>query len=636
MALFQTSGATGSSVGIGTTNPQTILDSRGPALIGDYSGSGLYNTNAALHLRRSGVNTHLIFENIGSKTGSVALATGGLYYGTDGNCTHYFKSACTNTDFVGTGTVRFQVGYDGVLYNQNNGAAGTWNQWYLRGTSLWGDGITTYTGAYTTAGTLYQTIGDYCMFSNPHITSSFGGSAYARFGRAGGVGSGTWWECATLTNGAWHIAREANDGLGCIYGLTNGSWGINRTDPSYTFDVNGSFRVTSTSYFNTTVQLNFGGRAASALENQGSFLRWAHYDIRWYDWGGTGDFFYLASGNMGLGVFPSYKFDVSASRAYFLESQQSGYGWNRFTGWNGDAWRQQLIQQSYYSDHIICSSEYNGTHGSTLSFTTFSPSANDYRKFVINVGNWSGYGDGGYGDRMSFGWRDAAYSNPHDYLTPDQSTMCLWGRNKRVGINDVGTPGYNLHVNGNGYFSTQCYVGDWFRVYGSGGLYFETHGGGWQMTDSTWIRAYNGKAIYATNTIATTGDVIAYYSDMRLKKNIKPIEDALEKLMGLSTFTYEANEVAESLGYKPLERNVGFSAQEVKEILPEVIRLAPCDIGDTNEVTKVTESKTGENYMTLLYERMLPLVVKALQEESTSRRELAARVDALEKLLVKE
>jgi len=345
---------------------------------------------------------------------------------------------------------------------------------------------------------------------------------------------------------------------------------------------------------------------------------------------------YYNSGSIGIRIDPSYALDCAGSQAYFIQSQQSGYGWNRFTRYLNEAGRSQVILQSYYSDLIVCSSEYNGTHGSTISMTTNSPANNDWRKFIINVGNWSGYGSGGYGDRMSFGWRDAAYNNPHDYVTPDQSTMCLWGRNKCVGINDVGSPGYNLHVNGNGYFSTECYVGSWFRVYGSGGIYWESHGGGWHMTDSTWIRAYNGKAIFATNTIATTGDVIAYYSDMRLKKNIVPIEDALEKLMGLSTFTYEANEVAESLGYKANERNVGFSAQEVKEILPEVIRLAPCDIGETNEVTKVTESKTGENYMTLLYERMLPLVVKAVQEESTARRELAARVEALEKLLVKE
>jgi hypothetical protein len=383
------------------------------------------------------------------------------------------------------------------------------------------------------------------------------------------------------------------------------------------------------------IGFHWGGRVASQIimESSGRIGIWNNPgSAREAFTSGT----YYCSGNVGINMEASYRFDCSGT-GYFIQSQQSGYGWNRFTGYESSAIRAQVILQSLYSDLIISSSEANGTHGSTLSFVAKSTGNTDYRKFVINVGNWGTYGTGGYGDRMSFGWKDGAYINPHSCVSPDDSAMCINGRTKSVGINNVGSPGYNLHINGNDYATGARYTSDFFRVYGSsGGLYFENHGGGWTMTDATWIRSYNGKGIYTTGTIASTGDVVAYYSDMRLKKNIQPIEDALEKLMGLSTFTYEANEVAESLGYNSGERNTGFSAQEVKVILPEVVRLAPCDIGETNEVTKITESKSGENYMTLLYEKMLPLVVKALQEESTARRELQARVDALEKLLVKE
>ncbi len=38
--------------------------------------------------------------------------------------------------------------------------------------------------------------------------------------------------------------------------------------------------------------------------------------------------------------------------------------------------------------------------------------------------------------------------------------------------------------------------GGWLRVDGSEGIYFETYGGGWHMTDTTWIRAYNNKYVY--------------------------------------------------------------------------------------------------------------------------------------------
>ena len=38
--------------------------------------------------------------------------------------------------------------------------------------------------------------------------------------------------------------------------------------------------------------------------------------------------------------------------------------------------------------------------------------------------------------------------------------------------------------------------GDWLRVNGTGGIYFESYGGGWYMTDTTWIKAYNNKNVY--------------------------------------------------------------------------------------------------------------------------------------------
>lgn len=44
-----------------------------------------------------------------------------------------------------------------------------------------------------------------------------------------------------------------------------------------------------------------------------------------------------------------------------------------------------------------------------------------------------------------------------------------------------------------------CYTSNWFRSTGSTGWYSQTYGGGWYMSDSTWLRAYNGKAVYTSN-----------------------------------------------------------------------------------------------------------------------------------------
>lgn len=48
-------------------------------------------------------------------------------------------------------------------------------------------------------------------------------------------------------------------------------------------------------------------------------------------------------------------------------------------------------------------------------------------------------------------------------------------------------------------FST-AYTSDWFRSTGDTGWYSQTYGGGWNMTDTTYIRAYGSKRVYTANT----------------------------------------------------------------------------------------------------------------------------------------
>ena len=45
------------------------------------------------------------------------------------------------------------------------------------------------------------------------------------------------------------------------------------------------------------------------------------------------------------------------------------------------------------------------------------------------------------------------------------------------------------------------YTSNWFRARGDCGFFFEDHGGGWNMIDNEWIRAYNGKSIYTSGKI---------------------------------------------------------------------------------------------------------------------------------------
>lgn len=51
-------------------------------------------------------------------------------------------------------------------------------------------------------------------------------------------------------------------------------------------------------------------------------------------------------------------------------------------------------------------------------------------------------------------------------------------------------------VNAPTHQGNEYYANGWFRTTGQSGWYSEAYGGGWHMTDTTWIRAYNNKSIY--------------------------------------------------------------------------------------------------------------------------------------------
>jgi len=71
--------------------------------------------------------------------------------------------------------------------------------------------------------------------------------------------------------------------------------------------------------------------------------------------------------------------------------------------------------------------------------------------------------------------------------------------------------GTNFDVNGSAYFSGEVYGGNnfWFRVRGNTGIHWESWGGGWNMTDATYMRCYGGKTIYTSGNILCDGTVIA-------------------------------------------------------------------------------------------------------------------------------
>jgi hypothetical protein len=113
-----------------------------------------------------------------------------------------------------------------------------------------------------------------------------------------------------------------------------------------------------------------------------------------------------------------------------------------------------------------------------------------------------------------------------------------------------------------------------------------------------------------TGEIRATNAITSYFSDDRLKTRTGNIQNALEKVLSLDGFHYHANETAVALGYDASKQEVGLSAQQVQAVLPEVIAPAPVD----------------PQYMTMHYERLVPLLVEAIKEQQKQIEELKAKL----------
>jgi hypothetical protein len=110
--------------------------------------------------------------------------------------------------------------------------------------------------------------------------------------------------------------------------------------------------------------------------------------------------------------------------------------------------------------------------------------------------------------------------------------------------------------------------------------------------------------------IRAIATITSYYSDERLKTRSGNIENALEKVLSLDGFHYTANETAQALGYDGTKEEVGLSAQQVQAVLPQVVVPAPID----------------EQYLTIHYERLVPLLVEAIKEQQKQIEELKAKL----------
>jgi len=121
--------------------------------------------------------------------------------------------------------------------------------------------------------------------------------------------------------------------------------------------------------------------------------------------------------------------------------------------------------------------------------------------------------------------------------------------------------------------------------------------------------------LHIAGDILATGNITAFYSDERLKNLKGAIPNALEKVNQLTGYYYTANDLAHSLGVNNTGLEVGVSAQEVESVLPEVV-----------VDSAVGMSEFGENYKTVQYDRLTPLLIESIKELTQKVAELEAKI----------
>ena len=111
--------------------------------------------------------------------------------------------------------------------------------------------------------------------------------------------------------------------------------------------------------------------------------------------------------------------------------------------------------------------------------------------------------------------------------------------------------------------------------------------------------------LQVTGQIASTDNITAYYSsDISLKDNLRPIENALFKVNQNAGYEFDWNEKSHQI-QQDKGHDVGLVAQEVEKVLPEVIQIRE------------------DGIKAIAYEKVVPLLVQSIKE-------LTKRVEELE------
>jgi hypothetical protein len=182
-----------------------------------------------------------------------------------------------------------------------------------------------------------------------------------------------------------------------------------------------------------------------------------------------------------------------------------------------------------------------------------------------------------------------------------------------LAVKSVSSDNETLLGAGTGNFATSVTAGTVYVGSTSDGFY---HGDGIKVkvggTNEEFLLGDNGH-------FHAEGDITAYSStitsDIRLKENIKPLENNLNKILELkpSSFTWKVRDKQD---------DVGFIAQEIETTIPTVVQ-------DTKSIGRTKEFLDGDTHKVVDYAKLSVYLVGAVQEQQKQIDELKQKLEEL-------